>query len=428
MEMYNVLGTVIPNMVTIYIFLSFLGTLFQPKYQKNVYRILYVGIVIFQCGMIYLRIPFLSLVTFICIAVILVKVAYKKEKETKSIYVVAFMIYLTFIDMIVVPVYSQITGATVNETLSHNEKFFITGIISAIIMTCTYKFVVQMICSRKVTRLTKNQEIFVVFLGGFELLVVHMILQFKNYSVPESNKIVVWVLLGFVVIDIYMLKLFEKVSANNELLVKNSLLEQEQCMNLKYLEGIEMQNEKYRRIMHDVRKHLQVLKHLESVDETYCREMIRTLDDGERNFKCTNHILNIIINDKLLSCEQKGIDFQIDMDDVELAFMNKMDITTIFLNLLNNAVEACDEIEAKKRYIAFKVKNIKGNIVVIIKNSCKENGSEKFVESVSTKRGHMGLGITNVRMALENYESNLILEQEGEEFTAKFIILEKFAM
>ena len=422
MNIYKILGIVIPNLITNYVFMSFLGMVSRPRFFKKIYTMLYVGILGIQCLTTSMQIPFLSLMTFLGIATVLTIWGYEECEENRKFSVVFFICYLTLIDMVAVPAYAQIAGITVEETLGEDFGFFITGIISATIMICTYKVAAQLIVRRKVSFLTKKQEIFILFLGVFELLTMALILRVENYQILENNVIAVWMFSGFIIIDIYILSLFEEVSANNELKLENTLLEQEQYMNLRYIEQAELQNENYRRIMHDIRKHIQVLEQTEGIDKEYCSQILKTLDQRKQGYRCTDSILNIIINDILLLCEEKNIDMQIDMEDIEFSFMNKMDITTIFMNLLNNAVEACSEPEVQERYIKLIIKKIKNSIVVIVKNRYSEEKQIPFSEGISTKKGHMGLGISNVRKTLKKYDAELVVENENGEFVVKFVI------
>lgn len=47
--------------------------------------------------------------------------------------------------------------------------------------------------------------------------------------------------------------------------------------------------------------------------------------------------------------EEKQIDFDIKVDNVKMDFIDAMDIITIFGNLFDNAIEACDKIEKDKK-------------------------------------------------------------------------------
>ena len=62
-----------------------------------------------------------------------------------------------------------------------------------------------------------------------------------------------------------------------------------------------------------------------------------------------NPILDILLADYLSIMDEKQIDFDIQVDNVKMDFMDAMDITTIFGNLLDNAIEACDNIGSGKK-------------------------------------------------------------------------------
>ena len=191
-------------------------------------------------------------------------------------------------------------------------------------------------------------------------------------------------------------------------------------MNEKYFMQIEIQNEKYRKIMHDIKKHILIMKKMNQADNTYCDEVLELISWQGMKFKCSNPVLGRVLNDRLMICEDKGISAELAVDDVDLSFMRKSDITTIFMNLLDNAIEACEETESKRLQI--KIKEIQKNIVVVIKNSCKEDTLISDKIGVSTKPGHMGIGLSNVRMALAGYGSRLKLEMENQMFISKFIV------
>ena len=51
---------------------------------------------------------------------------------------------------------------------------------------------------------------------------------------------------------------------------------------------------------------------------------------------------------------EKGISVTIKVDNVNLNFLASIDITTIFGNLLDNAIEAAEKLEGEK-YISIKI-------------------------------------------------------------------------
>ena len=417
--MVYALGGIVPNLTMCYILFRMLEGVFEHRYSRKFYYIAYVSMAAFQCAVTFLRIPFLSLVTFTLILALLVKRCYTSSYN-KAIYGILFLVYLSLIDMVIVPLFARITNTTVKQTTGNDMNYFITGILGAVIGLCSYRIVLEVLTRHRVRILTRGQEIFIVFLGSFELGVIHAILQLGGYGAKETNVIVVGISLGFLVVDAYVIALFEHVSDKNELQMQARLWEQQMLMNEKYFMQIEIQNEKYRKIMHDIKKHILIMKKMNQTDNTYCDEVLELISWQGMKFKCSSLVLGRVLNDRLLICEDKRISAELTVDDVDLSFMRKSDITTIFMNLLDNAIEACEETESKRLQI--KIKEIQKNIVVVIKNSCKEDALIPDKIGVSAKPGHMGIGLSNVRMALAGYGSKLELEMENQMFISKFIV------
>lgn len=84
-----------------------------------------------------------------------------------------------------------------------------------------------------------------------------------------------------------------------------------------------------------------------------------------------NPILNILLTDKESVMREKGISVTIKIDNVNLNFIEPIDITTIFGNLLDNAIEATEKLKGEK-YICIKIGSYHKMIVVSIENNCNE--------------------------------------------------------
>lgn len=419
--MVYALGVIVPNLTMCYILYRMFEGVFEHRYSRKFYYIAYVSMAVFQCAVTFLRIPFLSLVTFTLILALLAKTCYISSYN-KAIYGMLFLVYLSLIDMVIVPLFARLTNTTVKQTMGNDMNYFITGILGAVIGLCSYRFVLEILTRHRVRILTRGQEIFIVFLGCFELGVIHAISRLGNYGTEEVNLLVVGISLGFLVVDAYVIALFEHVSYRNEFQMQTRLWEQQMLMNERYFKQIEIQNEKYRKIMHDIKKHILIMKEMKQADNIYCDEVLELISWQGMKFKCSNPVLSRVLNDRLMICEDKEISAELSIEDVDLSFMRKSDVTTIFMNLLDNAIEACEETEDKRLQI--KIKEIQKNIVVVIKNSCKEDTLMPDRIGVSAKPGHMGIGLSNVRMALASYgtELELELELENQMFVSRFIV------
>ena len=101
-------------------------------------------------------------------------------------------------------------------------------------------------------------------------------------------------------------------------------------------------------------------------------------------------------------------------------FIAPIDITTIFGNLLDNAIEATEKVEDDK-YIFIKITSYHQMIVVKIENSC-DKVKWKNGYPVSQKGRGRGIGLLNVMSSIENYDGNIKLKQEGKRFIIELFL------
>ena len=136
---------------------------------------------------------------------------------------------------------------------------------------------------------------------------------------------------------------------------------------------------------------------------------------------CDNVILNIILNDKKEYCERNGIVLEFSADGIQLDFMDAIDITTIYGNLLDNAVEACEKAEEKK--VVLRIYPFHGFIFTHLSNSFAEKlQKDRRGKLISQKgRGH-GIGLENVETAIKKYNGEMQYIQEKDWFTIELML------
>ena len=178
-------------------------------------------------------------------------------------------------------------------------------------------------------------------------------------------------------------------------------------------------------ILHDVNKHIKAIEGLYGAEQektageyaTKIRELLKLLIPVQYT---ENPILNILLTDKESVMREKGISVTIKIDNVNLNFIEPIDITTIFGNLLDNAIEATEKLKGEK-YICIKIGSYHKMIVVSIENNCNEvkwkNGFP-----VSNKGKNGGIGLLNVQSSIKKYDGDLTLKNDGNKFAAELFL------
>ena len=192
-----------------------------------------------------------------------------------------------------------------------------------------------------------------------------------------------------------------------------------------YYNYVQEVNEKQHILIHDIKNHLNTISQLN--DGKHIDEITRYINnilgsDALRKSKryCKIDILNVIISRYAEQCNNSGISFEADIRANTLEYLPAQDFTSIFCNLLDNAIDAslsCDE-----PYIDCNVSLIRGGNadLISIANSCKSSPLDHDGKLHSRKQGtgFHGYGLKSVKRIADKYNGllNYVYSEEKHEF------------
>lgn len=202
-----------------------------------------------------------------------------------------------------------------------------------------------------------------------------------------------------------------------------------QVQNENQLEKYIELNKKYEdtsKVVHDVKKHLDILETLikekDSDAEKYRKQMYSQLKSLTSVFKCQNKILCVIMSQKIMEAENKGIKVYIDMVDVDFNIIEDIDMTAIFVNLWDNAIEANIKLEEEKRKINIVIGQILNNIIISFENAYDGNVIFDERKMISSKGEGHGFGTLIIKESIKKYKGMYMVENNNEYFNTKIII------
>ena len=102
--------------------------------------------------------------------------------------------------------------------------------------------------------------------------------------------------------------------------------------------------------------------------------------------------------------------------------LSDMDLTILIANLLDNAIEACAALPAEKRKIQLILEQEMGFLIIHITNPFAELAPLPHHKYGSTKPGHMGVGLSNVRQTVEKYHGVFSVDTDAEVFAVAITI------
>lgn len=197
-------------------------------------------------------------------------------------------------------------------------------------------------------------------------------------------------------------------------------LEQKQA----YFQDKLREEERVRSIYHDMKNHLLVLQARQN-DSEALSESVRSLqmqiEAYETYYHTGNDYLDMVLRDKARLAREKQIDFHASVCFSEGMFLEPLDISTIFGNALDNAIEGSEKLPQSLRLINVKAAPVHDMLAITVENN---RMIEELASQRTTKKDTFlhGFGISNIQKAAEKYGGECVARPKGEKFALKIIL------
>ena len=251
--------------------------------------------------------------------------------------------------------------------------------------------------------------------GLYLIMFIYSMVNFLIVAViaVSDNPMVLMIIMGCTVFaNMYFLHFIKFSDERNYYKLQVEMMQQQE--KLQY-ENYEMQCEKYKlavSILHDVDKHMKVIEELYQSDvreeamnySKQIKEMLKPLLPFQY---INNPVLDCLLSDKKRIADKYNINFMIDVSDIDVNFIKPVDITTLFGNLVDNAMAACKESD-ESRYIGITIKEHNDMISIRVENS--------IVNMVPIKNGMIDpakgekpcIGLLNIQKCVNTYMGSII--------------------
>ena len=188
-------------------------------------------------------------------------------------------------------------------------------------------------------------------------------------------------------------------------------------------ESVELINRKYHDLKHQIavlRREVKEGKNLEYLDRVE-----QEISAYEAENKTGNRVLDTILTTKSLHCRQNGIQLTCVADGAALDFMDVMDLSALFGNALDNAIEGVSVLPGdEQRLIHLSVARQKGFVSIRLENRCKETMHiEKGLPSTTkAEKGLHGYGLKSIQATVAKYGGSVTVHAENGWFELRILI------
>lgn len=292
-----------------------------------------------------------------------------------------------------------------------------------IIIIFFYYMIISRLMKKSSMPYSKMQYMIYFILLGYSF--INMLVIIEIFAQGQINYLCAINMGCIVLADLYLLYFVKMADEKNYYENQVKVLEQQANIQYEYYLAQAKKYDKTVQILHDVKKHIKAIEDLYTSDqESMAGEYANKIGDLLKPLipvrYTENPILNILLTDKETIMKDKGISMEIKIDNVSLDFVEPIDVTTIFGNLLDNAIEAAEKAEGEK-YVYIKIGSRRQMIIISIENSCDDVKWKNDIP-ISKKGKGRGIGLLNVRSSIDKYDGSLKLKQENKKFVAELFL------
>ena len=357
------------------------------------------------------------------IAFILLSVLLYRPSRRKIFCDVFFMTYCVIIDLVLGYVMLAINGQSELSGMMQNARLMWYNLLSKMIIYFSYRLVLSWMDHVPNRPLSLKQNIFLAVSSLGELGIVFYFSEFVNTT--TTAVVVSAMCFGFLALNLYVVHQTEAIVRSKEAELQLQLYrQQEHIISTNYRE-IESRYEQSRRIIHDIRNQLQTLEQMDDTSQkaVYVEKIKENMDMLGVPKVCPSPLLNILFNDKKKLAASYKILLHLNFKHFSLDGFDEMDLLTIFANLIDNAIDACQSLPQNQRKIELRIHSYAGKLIASIENRYEGKCPEEPTQSFCTnKEGHMGIGLSNVQEIVSRYDGELEILTENQIFLVRLIL------
>uniref|UniRef100_UPI004055E640 GHKL domain-containing protein n=1 Tax=Agathobacter sp. TaxID=2021311 RepID=UPI004055E640 len=310
-----------------------------------------------------------------------------------------------------------------NEPVFSLNMIYDDFVLTFVIVANAIFFIFCIILSKVIKKeqhIGKMDEILPIIVSSIPFLLV---LASIHISLPEihESKSRVWFLISSIAVFIALVfnviftqHYMETIAKKRE---EQRALDELKLKNAYYMQKLETE-EYIKGIYHDLKNYFIMVE-----DGAIDKDIQRKLASYERFYESGNQFLDIILADKISLAQEKHIRLECNVNFSEGDFINPLDISTIFGNLLDNAIEAAEKVPEEERYIFLNADTKHSLLIIVVRNKMNHTkNAEDLLKSGKWNKSFHGYGLSNIKKSLKKYNGQMKINICEGEFIVNIVV------
>ncbi len=289
---------------------------------------------------------------------------------------------------------------------------------------------IYFICKRKQLNLAPSMIVTfgaIIFINIFMVLIVVNSHSFANDVFTRVTLLISPI--SLLVLSMALYKIMKNVNDREVLKEKLYWVENVKALELDYYNNLQQKSDELRKFRHDFKDTLETVKLLvnenssESIEKA--QDILESLNNNINNTKLPIYTNNVVVNSvvgaKVDEAQRSNITVHTFLDLPKDLSIESIDLNCVFLNLLNNAIEACKKIpKTENREITLKAATKAGYLIIKTENPFVEIQKDENGKIKTTKvdAENHGIGLSLLSSIAEKYNGSFETKTENNKFTA----------
>ena len=251
----------------------------------------------------------------------------------------------------------------------------------------------------------------------------HLLLWHLAETVPyvSTQSICISVLTILVILCVAMLLFFREKAVRKE---KEILLVRSEAQERQFRE-VQAVTEKNYSLVHDMKNHILILQEMAQKEDLegvnrYLKKMTASSETMLTHRKWTGcYVLDILLNQKQRCAQDADIEYQVHSNGMIRVELSELEMVSLFGNLLDNAIEACEKSPRRQRKIEVVIEQRNTILFVKVSNTVLEEPVFKDGELLSSKadKSRHGYGLKNIKHILEEHDGQIVYTYQQQMFS-----------
>ena len=239
-----------------------------------------------------------------------------------------------------------------------------------------------------------------------------MLCKFVETKPADLHPLYLLVMVGLLYTNIAMVYFTNRLSEQEQEKHKAELAEHHYAMQKEYYQQFHAQQEDTKALWHDISKYMRAMQVLASQNNTKEAEAVVSqvqslIDSVDGVVDVNNRVVSVILNEYIVSAKELNVKIKLDVQVPSELFVTAADLYVLIGNTLDNALDACSELDEYARNIDLHLRLHNDILFYQLSNPY-------LASHIKRKRNqYHGYGLKNVCKCVERYNGSLTTDDSN---------------